>query len=174
MLDLANYSAVEALKDGRTAEIRAFRERDRLELESAVGRASMQSLYRRFFTVKRSFSEKEREFFLKVDFANHVALMAWAADATQKQVLVGGGRYVVVQPGQAEVAFMVLDQHQGQGVGSMLMRHLAIIARAAGLRELIADVLPENVSMLKVFKKSGLSMTTTRDRDVIRVTLSLN
>lgn len=173
MLDLAHYSAVEALKDGRPVEIRAFQERDRLELESAVGRASTQSLYRRFFTVKRSFTEKEREFFLKVDFANHVALMAWTADATQ-QVLVGGGRYVVVQPGQAEVAFMVLDQYQGQGVGSMLMRHLAIIARAAGLRELVADVLPENVSMLKVFKKSGLSMTTTRDRDVIRVTLSLS
>jgi GNAT superfamily N-acetyltransferase len=174
MLDLANYSAFETLRDGRVAEIRAFRADDRAELEAAVGRASTQSLYRRFFTVKRSFTEKERDFFLNVDFISQVALTAWTTDATEKKTLIGGGRYVVVQPGQAEVAFMVLDSSQGQGVGSMLMRHLAIVARAAGLRELVADVLPENVAMLKVFKNSCLLMTTIRDREALHVTLSLN
>jgi GNAT superfamily N-acetyltransferase len=174
MLDLANYSALETLKDGRPAEIRSFRADDRAELEAAVGRASVKSLYLRFFAVKRSFTEKEREFFLNVDFTKHVALIAWTADATSKKALIGGGRYVVVQPGQAEVAFMVLDPYQGQGVGSMLMRHLVIIAQAAGLHELIAEVLPENVSMLKVLKNSGLAMTTIRDGEVVHVTLSLN
>jgi GNAT superfamily N-acetyltransferase len=174
MLDLANYSAFETRKDGRVVEIRAFRTDDRAELEAAVGRASTQSLYRRFFTVKRSFTEKERDFFLNVDFASQVALIAWTADPTQEKTLIGGGRYVVVQPGQAEVAFMVLDSSQGLGVGSMLMRHLVIVARAAGLRELVADVLPENVAMLNVFKNSGLPMTTSRDREALHVTLSLN
>jgi GNAT superfamily N-acetyltransferase len=172
MLDAANYSAVETLRDGRQVEIRAFRPGDRADLESAVARTSVQSLYRRFFTVKRSFSEREREFFLNVDFIGHVALMAWAEESARR-VIAGGGRYVVVEPGKAEVAFVVVDQYQGLGIGAALMRHLAAIARSAGLQELIAEVLPENVPMLKVFEKSGLPMTTINEHEVVQVTLRL-
>jgi GNAT superfamily N-acetyltransferase len=172
MLDAANYSAVETLRDGRQVEIRAFRPGDRDDLLAAVGRTSAQSLYRRFFTVKRSFSEREREFFLNVDFIDHVALMAWVEESARR-VIAGGGRYVVVQPGKAEVAFVVIDHYQGQGIGAALMRHLAAIARSAGLQELIAEVLPENVPMLKVFEKSGLPMTTIDEHEVVQVTLRL-
>jgi GNAT superfamily N-acetyltransferase len=171
-MDAANYSAVETLRDGRRMEIRAFKPGDRADLEAAVPRISAQSLYRRFFTVKRRFSDKEREFFLNVDFVDHVALMAWAQEAG-RSVIVGGGRYVVVEPGKAEVAFVVIDAYQKQGIGAVLMRHLAAIARAAGLRELIAEVLEENRPMLKVFEKSGLPMTTIHEHEVVHVTLQL-
>jgi len=172
VLDPANYSAVEKMRDGRRLDIRSFRPADRADLDSAVARMSSQTLYRRFFTVKRHFSDREREFFLNVDFVDHVALMAWAEEAG-RSVIVGGGRYVVVQPGKAEVAFVVIDQYQGQGIGAALMRHLAAIARAAGLQELTAEVLPENRPMLKVFEKSGLPMTTTCEFEVVQVTLQL-
>jgi RimJ/RimL family protein N-acetyltransferase len=172
VVDVANYSAVEALCDGRHVEIRAFKPDDRADLESALARTSSQSLYRRFFTVKRSFSQKEREFFLNADFVDHVALMAWAEEPTGS-IIVGGGRYIVVQPGKAEIAFIVIDRFQGQGVGAALMRHLAVIARAAGLKRLVAEVLSENAAMLKVFEKSGLPMTTMRESDVVQVALQL-
>jgi GNAT superfamily N-acetyltransferase len=172
MVDAANYSAAETLRDGRRLDIRSFRPGDRAELESAVGRMSSQTLYRRFFTVKRHFSDREREFFLNVDFVDHVALMAWTEEAG-RSVIVGGGRYVVVQPGKAEVAFVVIDPYQGQGIGAALMRHLAAIARAAGLQELTAEVLPENRPMLKVFEKSGLRMTTIDEHGVVQVALRL-
>jgi GNAT superfamily N-acetyltransferase len=68
---------------------------------------------------------------------------------------VGGARYVVTKPGEAEVAFAVVDQYQGQGIGATLMRHLAAIAREAGLREFTAEVLPHNKAMLQVFEKSA-------------------
>jgi hypothetical protein len=90
MLDAANYSAVETRRDGRRIEIRAFRPGDAADLESAAGHMSTQTLYRRFFTVKRHFSEREREFFLNVDFVDHVALMAWAEEAGRR-IIVGGG-----------------------------------------------------------------------------------
>jgi len=172
MTDAASYSAVETLRDGQQIEIRAFRPKDRSELEAVVGGLSTQTLYRRFFTVKRHFSEREREFFLNVDFVDHVALMAWMDEAGRK-IIVGGGRYVVVQPGKAEVAFVVIDRHQGQGIGAVLMRHLAGIARAAGLQELIAEVLPENKPMLKVFEKSGLPMEAINEYEVVQVSLKL-
>jgi ribosomal protein S18 acetylase RimI-like enzyme len=71
------------------------------------------------------------------------------------------------------VAFVVIDQYQGQGVGSALMQHLAAIARGAGLQELVAEVLPDNTSMLKVFEKSGLRISTKRESGVVHVVLRL-
>jgi RimJ/RimL family protein N-acetyltransferase len=173
MAEAAKYSAIETLRDGRPVEIRALRPDDRDELVAAVGRASAQSLYRRFFAVKRGFTEQEIAFFSNVDFVNHVALVA-VTEEGGRPVIVGGGRYIVVQPGQAEVAFAVVDQYQGQGIGAALMSHLAAIARAAGLQELIADVLPDNAPMLKVFEKSGLRLSATRESRVVHVTLRLS
>jgi GNAT superfamily N-acetyltransferase len=173
MPEAATYSATATLRDGRGVEIRAFRASDEADLLAAVARTSTQSLYRRFFTVKRRFSERERNFFLNVDFVNHVALIA-VTDEGGHPTIIGGGRYVVVDPGKAEVAFVVIDQYQGHGIGAALLHHLAVIARAAGLHDLIAEVLEENLPMLKVFEKSGLPMTTTRELDVVHVTLQLN
>jgi GNAT superfamily N-acetyltransferase len=172
MLEAANYSAFETLRDGRRVEIRALRPHDRADLIAAVARSSAQSLYRRFFAVKRDFSEPELEFFLNVDFVDHVALVA-VADESGRSVIAGGARYVVVQPGKAEVAFAVVDQYQGQGLGAALMHHLAAIARGAGLKELIAEVLPDNVPMLKVFEKSGLPLSIKREPQVVHVALWL-
>lgn len=174
MLDaVANYSAVETLRDARRIEIRAFKPDDRAAFLSAVDRIGPLSLYRRFFALKRNFTEAEKAFFLNVDFDKHVALVALMEEAGRK-VIIGGGRYVVVKPGTAEVAFVVIDQYQGQGVGSILLRHLATIGRAAGLQEFIAEVLPENRPMLKVFEKGGFQTTTVAEPEVVHVALKLN
>ena len=172
MSERAEYSAVELMRDGRRVEIRALRPDDRAELLAAIGRASTQSLFRRFFAAKRGFTDQEIEFFLHVDFINHVALVA-VMEEDGRPAIVGGGRYIVLQPGKAEVAFAVIDRYQGQGIGTALMRRLAEIARTAGLRELIAEILPENIPMLKVFEKSGLRLSTKREAQVVHVVLEL-
>ena len=168
----AAFSTIDVLRNGRRVEIRALRPTDREDMLTAVGRTSTQSLYRRFFTVRRHFSEAEASFFLNPDFLTHVALVA-VAEEDGKPVIAGGGRYVVIKPGQAEVAFAVIDQFQGQGIGSALLRHLSSLARKAGLREFVAEVLPENAAMLKVFLKSKLEVTTRRESQTIHVVLRL-
>ena len=172
MPEARDYSAIEHLRDGRQIEIRALRPDDEADMLAAIGRTSTQSLQRRFFVVKRGFSAKEIDFFLKIDFSDHVALVA-LADEDGRPTIVGGGRYVVVQPGRAEVAFVVIDEYQGQGLGPHLMRHLAAIARAAGLKELIAEVLPENTAMRRVFSKFGFRPATRRDPQVLHLVLDL-
>ena len=157
MMEISKYSAFETLRSGHPVGIRALRPDDLADLIAAVGRTSAQSLYRRFFGAKKSFSKKEVAFYLNIDFIDHVALVVVAGDGG-RPVIVGGGRYIVVQPGTAEVAFAVVDQYQGQGIGAALMRHLAAIARGAGLQELIAEVLPDNVPMLRVFEKGGFRL----------------
>ena len=101
--------------------------------------------------------------------------MALAAvlNESGEETIVGGARYVLTQPGQAEVAFAIDDPHQKLGIATQLMRHLVAIARASELQTFVADVLPENLPMLRVFERCGLKMTTHRDRGVVRVTLDL-
>ena len=157
----ADYSVVERLRDGSGIEIRAIRAADDQEMLEAVGRTSVQSLQRRFFVPKLHFSDRELDFFINVDFKDHVALVA-ELNENGRRVIVGGGRYIMVKPGQAEMAFMVIDAYQGKGIGSVLMRHLIAIARDGGLKELIAEVLPENAPMLKLFGRFGFR-TVARD-----------
>ena len=172
MTEPSEYAALERLRDGRRLEIRALKPTDEGEMLAAVDRTSAQSLYRRFFGAKRHFSESEKAFFLKVDFVDHVALAAVVEEAG-RPCIVGGGRYVVVRPATAEVAFAVIDEYQGQGIGAALMRHLTLLARNAGISELIAEVLPENTAMLKVFQKSGLGLQTKHCAGVVDVTLNV-
>jgi len=172
MARAADYSAVEHLRDGSAIEIRALRPDDQEDMLAAVDRTSVQSLQRRFFVPKRGFSDKEVSFFMNVDFVDHVALVA-QIDRDGRPAIVGGGRYIVAQPGQAELAFVVVDAYQGQGIGKALMRHLLAIARNSGLKELTAEVLPENVAMLKVFSDFGFHSRAGGDPQVRHLVLQL-
>ena len=173
MSEASRYSAVETLRDGRRVEIGALRPDDRADLLAAVGRVGARSLFRRFFAAKRGFTEQEIAFFVNVDFVDHVALVA-AVEEDGRPVIVGGARYVVARPGTAEVAFAVVDEMQGHGIGAALMRHLAGLARDAGLDELVAEILPDNLPMLAVFERSGFRVTLRRTPEVVHVALSLS
>src|SRR5437763_3392479 len=107
MTQAGAYSAAEKLRDGRSVVIRALKPEDRSAMLSAVGRVSSQSLYRRFFGPKRGFSETEIDFFVNVDFVSHVALVA-SVDERGKNTIIGAGRYIVTDPGTAEVAFAIV------------------------------------------------------------------
>ena len=169
----ATYSAREQLRDGRPIDIRALHPKDEAEMLAAIDRTNPESLRRRFFAPKRGFSEKEKAFFMNIDFINHVALIA-EIDEDGRPAIIGGGRYIVTEPGAAEVAFVVVDAYQRQGIGALLTRHLMNLARAAGLKELAADVLPENAAMLKVLDKSGFRRGRSSDPQVVHLTLSLS
>jgi RimJ/RimL family protein N-acetyltransferase len=172
MAQAAAYSVMERLRDGSEVEIRALRSDDREDMLAAIDRTSPQSLRRRFFVPKRGFSETELAFFMNIDFNSHVALVA-QVDEDGRQAIVGGGRYIVVEPGKAEIAFVVVDAYQGKGIGAALMNHLAKLARGAGLKELVAEVLPENTGMLKIFNKFGFRRGPTGDPQVIHLALQL-
>ena len=169
-----DYLAIETLRDGRRLVVRAFKPEDRTDFLAAADRTGPLTRYRRFFSVKPSFSDREINFFLNVDFEKHVALIA-LMDEAGRQVIVAAGRYVLVQPQKAEVAFTVIDQYQRLGIAPILLRHLVGIARAAGLNTMIAEVLTENMQMLKVFERCGLPVQTNQDHpEVVHVTMTLN
>lgn len=168
----AYYAERQQLRDGISIEVRALEPEDEDGMLAAIDRTGVQSLQRRFFVMKREFSEKERNFFMKVDFTNHVALVA-VAQEDGKPTIIGGGRYIVFEPQRAEMAFVVVDAWQGRGIGSILMRHLIKIAGDSRLKELTAEVLPENTAMLKVFGKFGFKPDPRRDPQTVHLALKL-
>ena len=173
-MDLGNYNANETLRDGTVVAIRSIRRKDSSSVLTAFKSMDKESVYRRFFSPKKELSPAELEQLTDVDFNSLVALVV-TTQTTEGEVLIGGGRYAVDDPrsGNAEVAFMTSSNYRGLGIASLILSHLACIARDAGIRRFGADVLAENQPMLAVFRRSGLPMKTRRDGSAFHVTLSL-
>jgi acyl-CoA synthetase (NDP forming)/RimJ/RimL family protein N-acetyltransferase len=156
--DAAHYDADEILRDGGSIHIRAIRPDDRERLLRHFKELSEQSRYNRFFGLKRSLSDAELAQLTDLDFVNHVGLVAtlWR-DGEER--FIGVARYLRGADSQrAEVAFAVVDEHQGRGIATVLLEPLSRIARAASITEFEADVLGSNNRMLEVFAKSGFQV----------------
>ncbi|RBP15599.1 acetyltransferase (GNAT) family protein [Roseiarcus fermentans] len=170
MFNPKTYHVIETLHDGSTVEIRAQKPEDRKEIIDLMEHASADTLYHRFFAVKRHFSEKEEHFFFDVNFVDHVVLIA-VAERNGAPGIVGGARFVVIEPGKAEVAFSVVDDFQHHGLGAVLMHAITAVARESGITEFTAEVLSDNASMLAVFEHSGLITSTRREGTTVHVTM---
>jgi GNAT superfamily N-acetyltransferase len=171
----ARYAARENLLDGRPVLIRAIRPDDKEGLQAGMRRLSPESSYNRFMQAKRRLTEEELRYYTEVDFTTHVGLVAvvWEDGA---DLLVATARYVVDPAGAprtAEVAFTVDNAHQGLGIATLFLKHLAVIARASGIARFRASVLAENRRMLDVFAHSGFPMTVEPDGGTVECRLSL-
>ena len=117
-------------------------------------RVSDHSKYYRFFTPMPELSTSDLRRFTEVDHVDRVALVMLVAGQ-----LIAVGRYDRVSPGEAEVAFLVEDRHQGRGIAHVLLEHLAQAGRERGVERFIAEVLPDNNRMLQTFREAGYHVT---------------
>lgn len=168
----ASYAAGEVMRDGRPIRIRAIRPDDKQRLLEHFAHLSPRSVYYRFFGLKRSLDDQDLRRFTELDFVNHVGLVATVAGRDEQ--FIGVGRYVRWDaPDRAEVAFAVLDDYQGQGVGTLLLKHLARIARTGGITEFVAYVMGSNTQMLEVFANSGFRVRDSYESGTMRVSLEI-
>ena len=96
----------------------------------------------------------------------------WRRSERREGIIVGLGQYVRAGTA-AEVAFVVEEDFQRLGIASRLLQRLAIVAHGAGITRLEADVLPENVPMLEVLRRSGLRIHESLRGGVVHATLLL-
>jgi acetyl coenzyme A synthetase (ADP forming)-like protein len=166
---IRDYFEPAVLRDGGSLLVRAVRPSDKPLLVALFGRLSHATIRYRTFGSKSALTDADLAYLTELDFDRHVALAAVLREDGAERV-IGVGRYVrsATKP-QAEVAFVVADEHQGRGIGTVLLEHLAKIAREAGVDELVADVLSDNAKMLEVFAQSGFAVHRTVDHDVSRV-----
>jgi GNAT superfamily N-acetyltransferase len=171
--DSTTYSAGEILRDGSSIEIRAIRPDDKERLVEHAKRLSPESVYHRFMSYKRDLSAEELKRFTELDFIHHVGLAAIRNDDGREHI-VGVGRYIRTSDQRAEVAFSVVDELQGHGVGTVLLSHLSRIASQSGITEFEADVMGDNVHMLDILTATGFRKHSTYDSGVVHVTMRID
>jgi GNAT superfamily N-acetyltransferase len=185
-MELSQYRSAGVLRDGTPFIIRAIRPDDAQALQEGFKLLSDRTVYHRFFQAKRELAEHEVKYLTQLDFVDHVGLAAVISNAAG-EFIIGVGRFVRLGSGRlgvrgaervrttahAEVAFVVGDEFQGQGVGSQLLAHLVEIARRLGIRYLEAEVMPDNRRMVGVFQRSGLPITEVVHEGVLHVELRL-
>lgn len=172
MSDASGYIAQERLRDGTSLRIRAIRPDDKARLQEHFENLSERSVYHRFFGHKRSLNEADLHQLTELDFTNHVGLVA-TLDEDGPERFIGVGRYLRTGNSPAEVAFAVLDKYQGRGIGTVLLHHLARIARHNGIRRFAAFVMGDNSQMLEVFANSGYRTHDSYEGGTVKVSLEL-
>lgn len=162
------WEADVVLRDGRTARLRPIRPQDAADLTRFHGQLSDQTIYFRFFAPHPRLSDAELRRFTGVDHHDRVALIV-----IMRGHIVGVGRYDRIEHDQAEVAFVIRDDHQGLGIGSLLLEHLAAAARENGIGRFVADVLPGNARMLATFRYAGFEVAQGYDDGVVSLSLDI-
>ena len=160
----ANREADVVLRDGSTVRVRPVCQTDRGAMRAFFDDVSEDAIWFRFFSMADR--EWATEWSLNVNYRDRFGLVV---ETGSPRRIIAHAAYVVMEPRYAEVAFLVSDAWQGHGIATILLAHLAESAAAHGITTFIADVLPSNHKMIRVFRESGFAVDVRRTPDAIRV-----
>lgn len=161
-----------SLRDGRTVLIGTLHPSDRDRYVSGIGRASADSIYKRFMTPVTRLTTTQLAYLLGVDHRDHEALLA-VDEVSGEAVAVGRFVRSAEAPEVAEAAVLVIDDWQGLGLGKALCRLLAQRARELGIERFEANVLTDNRAMLAVLRSLGEMRTLSTDGTTVIVEVTL-
>jgi RimJ/RimL family protein N-acetyltransferase len=145
------------LKDGTRVVLRMVRASDRERLRRGFQRMSPESRYFRFFFAKESLSEDELRRLTEVDGVNHVAIGAVLSKGNGDGEGLGIARFFRLhdEPEVAEPAIAVVDDFQGRGLGSLLLRRLGAAAMERGISCFRCEVLADNQRMRRILERAS-------------------
>ena len=163
-----HWEADVLLRDGHTAHLRPISGDDEELLVEFYAQVSAESKYLRFFAPMPTLSERDVKRFTHVDHHDRVAFVLTVA-----QKIIAVGRFDRITPpegtgDEAEVAFLVQDAHQGRGIAQLLLEHLAQAGRERGVKKFVAEVLPENMRMIQIFRDAGYHVAGGFEDGVMR------
>jgi acyl-CoA synthetase (NDP forming)/RimJ/RimL family protein N-acetyltransferase len=165
----AHWEADVIAADGGTVHLRPICPEDADGLVGLMERSSDQTRYYRFFGPMKKLSDRDLFRFTHVDHVDRVAFVLMLGGE-----LIGVGRYDrLPHTDEAEVAFLIEDAHQGRGLGSVLLEHLAAAARERGIARFVAEVLAQNARMVRVFLDAGYEPRREYEDGVIHLTFPI-
>ena len=158
-----------ALSDGTLVDLRQMRASDAADLVRFHHTLSTETTYLRFFSVHPELGVGEVDRFTHVDHRDREAIVARIDGA-----IVGVARFDRIDDSdRAEVAFVVSDRWQGHGLGTTMFEGLAARAREVGITCFVADTLPHNTKMLRVFHDAGLPVSSQFRDGVVHLVIQL-
>ncbi|MCU0261080.1 MAG: GNAT family N-acetyltransferase, partial [Ilumatobacteraceae bacterium] len=164
------WTSTVVLSDGDMATIRPLTPADRDALLAFHQRQSSDSVYKRYFSAKPTLTDAELDHFTNVDMVDRAAV---AVELHGE--FVGWASYERwPNRNDAEAAFMVDDEHQGKGIATLTLEHLAAIARSNGIDRFTAEVLADNRPMLTVFARAGWPVERHFDSGIVDLGFDLD
>jgi GNAT superfamily N-acetyltransferase len=156
------------LRDGSTVRLRRATPADEPAIRVYLEGLSARSRHMRFGTAAPDLDAAAARA-ARPPSRGVVALLAIGGPSPH---VVGDAGYEATDPERAEFAIAIADSHQGRGLGTHLLGHLARLADASGITVFDADVLPENGPMLEVFRESGLPVRVRSEPGFVKVEIS--
>ncbi|MDT7615522.1 MAG: hypothetical protein QOF00_2969 [Pseudonocardiales bacterium] len=177
-----HWEADVVASDGGIVHLRPILPRDADALLRFHESLSERTRYLRFFGPYPRISPKDLVRFTTVDHRSRVGFICLLGDEIiavgRYEGLPGdggpGGTEGTPGPDSAEVAFVARDEHQGRGLGSILLEHLAAAARENGLRRFEAEVLVENHQMVRVFRQAGYQVSRAFSEGVLHLEFDID
>src|SRR6478752_5812860 len=164
--DTVGVDAVGA--DGGIVHLRPVVPEDADALRDLHQGVSDYSLYMRFFGLSRTAAMAYVTRLVAAASSEHQALAAWIGDR-----LIGVAAFERIGVETAEVALLVADDHHRQGIGTLLLEHLAGRARRIGITRFVADVLGDNYLALRTLRDMGCRTTIRFDGGTALVEIDL-
>jgi RimJ/RimL family protein N-acetyltransferase len=165
-------------RSGKTFYVRAIHPDDARRLQAFHEGLSIDSIIFRFFRYLPTLSDADAQRFTHVDYQGRMALVVveLANGATEPDAcgpIVGVVRYDREANSMAEVAFVVADRWQGQGIATALLHRLAAYARRRGITSLVAITMGANIRMLDVLRHAGYPMALHHDGGDLEIKLDI-
>jgi acyl-CoA hydrolase/GNAT superfamily N-acetyltransferase len=148
------------LPNGTQITFRAVHPTDSPRMRELFYALSQQTMYYRFMSSQKIVSRQQIQDFVYIDHRNDVSIVGTLPEAHGEEIIALGNYYLDPKTNRAEVAFVVHDKWQRQGIGTFLLRFLARVARRNGIRGFTAEVLAENKGMQAVFNKSNTKISS--------------
>jgi acetyltransferase len=158
--------AMTRARDGRRALVRPVHAADAPLVQAFVRALSPESRRNRFFGAVRELSPAQLERMTRFDGATGLGLVALADEATR---IVGIAQHAVCDPPHAELAVVVADDWQRQGLGERLVAALLAHAARRGIAAMQGFVLAANTPMLALASKLGFALEEDADPELVRV-----
>ncbi len=158
------------LADGTAVRMRPLRPADRDKIVEGLTRLSPHSRYLRFFTAKARLTEAELRYFTEVDGYDHYAVGVCRLDADGSEgegIAVGRFVRLADEPSVAEPAIAVVDEMQGTGLGSRIMRRLTAAAAVRDVKRFRTEFLAVNEAMHELVAKLSPEARFVADGPVV-------
>jgi len=168
------YERYDTLNDGTEIFFRPVKPTDESAISEMLYSLSEDSVRKRYMSRTVAFPHKDVQQLTNVDYQNDLAIVGVVPSSGGEDVVAMGQYFLDPKLGEAEVAFVVQDEWQQKGMGTLLLKFLSEIAETRQVKSFHAKVLPQNKAMLAVFNNSGYNVKTEYDGEVYSLCYNLN
>jgi len=166
--------SVHTFKDGLKVRFRAIRPSDEEEMRRLFYRFSSEAVYYRYFVPLKAMPHDRMQKYVNVDYSRNISIVGLVGEPGAGTIIAEARYAALPDRPYADTAFIVDENYQGKGIATYLLDMLIRIARERGMHGIVADVLPNNTAMRKVYEKAPYSLKATRKTDYYNLTITFD